>query len=204
MATAIVDYASLKTAIGEWFMARDLSADADVFIDLAEAFFNVRLRCRQMETIASIAASSNTYALPSDYLEYKRVVEKASIRRPLKYISEDAIESLYPDRASGLSNHFTIIGSTIYTFPLSTTDIELLYYAKIPALTGAATTNWLLLAHPNLYLHACLLYAAEFTKDDAELGKESTFVQNYVDLLHGLDNRSKFANAGVTLTGCTP
>jgi hypothetical protein len=204
MATAIVDYASLKTAIGEWFMARDFSSDADVFIDLAEAYFNIKLRCRQMETIASIAASSNTYALPSDYVEYKRVVEKASIRRRLSYITEDAVDQLYPDRASGLSNHFTIIGSTIYTYPLSSTDIELTYYAKIPALSGSATTNWLILAHPNLYLHACLLYAAEFTKDNEELSKESTFVQNYIDLMHAADNRAKFANAGVTLPGNVP
>jgi hypothetical protein len=204
MATAIVDYASLKTAIGEWFMARDFSSDADVFIDLAEAYFNIKLRCRQMETIASIAASSNTYALPSDYVEYKRVVEKASIRRRLSYITEDAVDQLYPDRASGLSNHFTIIGSTIYTYPLSSTDIELTYYAKIPALSGSATTNWLILAHPNLYLHACLLYAAEFTKDNEELSKESTFVQYYIDLMHAADNRAKFANAGVTLPGNVP
>lgn len=204
MATAIVDYASLKTAVSEWFMGRDLSGDADVFIDLAEAYFNIKLRLRQMETIASIVASSNTYALPSDYVEYKRVVEKASIRRRLDYITEDAVERLYPDRASGLSNHFTIIGSTIYTFPLSSTDIELTYYAKIPALSDSATTNWLILAHPNLYLHACLLYAAEWVKDDGELTKESTFVQNYIDLLHSADNRGKFANAGVTLPGCVP
>ena len=200
MATAIVDYASLKTAIGEWD-ASDLAADADVFIDLAESYFNVKLRCRQMETIASIAASSNTYALPSDYLEYKRVVEKLTPRRRLQYITEDAVDQLYADRASGSSNHFTIVGSTLYTFPLSSTDIELTYYAKIPALSGSATTNWLLLAHPNLYLHACLLYAAEWRKDDAILTKESTFVQNYVDLIHGLDNRAKFANAGITIPG---
>lgn len=204
MATVISSYSTLKTAISEWFMGRDLSGDVDVFIDLAEAYFNVKLRLRQMETIASIAASSNTYALPSDYIEYKRVVEKASIRRQLKYITEDAVETLYPTRSSGLSCHFTIIGSTIYTFPLSTTDIELLYYAKIPALTDANTTNWLLTAHPNLYLHACLLYAAEWVKDDGELTKESTFVQNYVNLLHSADNRGKFANAGVVLPGSVP
>jgi hypothetical protein len=204
MATVISSYTTLKTAISEWFMGRDLSGDVDVFIDLAEAYFNVKLRLRQMETIASISASSNTYALPSDYIEYKRVVEKASIRRQLKYITEDAVETLYPTRASGLSCHFTIIGSTIYTFPLSSTDIELTYYAKIPALSDANTTNWLLTAHPNLYLHACLLYAAEWVKDNDELTKESTFVQNYIDLLHSADNRGKFANAGVTLPGSVP
>lgn len=201
MATVIADYASLKTAVSEWYKGRDLSADVDVFIDLAEAYFNAKLRARQMETIASISHSSNTYALPSDYLEYKRVVEKASIRRRLEYIAEDAVEELYPTRASGLSCHFTIIGSTIYTFPLSTTDIELTYYAKIPALSGSATTNWLLLAHPGLYLHACLMYAAEYVKDGDDILKEAQFVETYIDNIHALDNRAKFARAGVTLSG---
>lgn len=202
---AIGTYAELVTAGSKWFMDRDISTEMDEIIQLFTGYINTRLRCRQMETIASIAASSNTYALPSDYLEYKRVVEKASIRRPLKYISEDAIESLYPDRASGLSNHFTIIGSTIYTFPLSTTDIELTYYTKIPLLSSGATTNWLLTAHPGLYLHGCKMYAAEFTEDTGGVfEKEATIVQDLIDRIHALDNRSKFANAGVTLTGCTP
>ena len=72
------------------------------------------------------------------------------------------------------------------------------------ALSSGATTNWLILAHPNLYLHACLLYAAEFVKDGEQLAIESTFVQNYVDLLHAADTRGKFANAGVTLRGNVP
>lgn len=200
MATVIADYASLKTAIGE-FAARDLSADADVFIDQAEAYFNLRLRCRQMETVDDLTPTSNVCTLPTDYLEYKRVVELASIRRPLKYITEDAADRLYASRYSGLANHFTIVGSSLTALPLSSNDIELTYYQKIPALSGAATTNWLLLAHPGLYLHGSLLYVAEWIQDDAMLQKESTFVQNYIDRIAELDNRAKFGNAGVTLAG---
>ena len=198
---SISNYSELVTAITKWFLAGDMSEDADEIIALAEAYFNVKLRLRQMETIATLTAVSNVYALPTDYIEYKRVVEKASTRRRLEFITEDAVDRLYPSRTSGLSNHFTIIGSSLYTFPLSSTDMELTYYAKIPGLSDANPTNWLLTAHPNLYLHACLLYAAELVKDDGKLSTESTFVQNYVDLLHSADNRAKFANAGVTLPG---
>ena len=198
---SISNYSELVTALTKWFLADDLSEDADEIIALAESYFNAKLRLRQMETIATLTAASNVYTLPTDYIEYKRVVEKASTRRRLEFITEDAVDQLYPSRTSGLSNHFTIIGSSLYTFPLSSTDVELTYYAKIPALSSSNTTNWLLTAHPNLYLHACMLYAAELVKDDGKLATESTFVQNYVDLLHSADNRAKFANAGVTLPG---
>jgi hypothetical protein len=182
MATAIVSYATLKTAISEWD-ASDLSSDVDVFIDMAEAYFNLKLRLRQMETTDDLTPTSNVCTLPTDYIEYKRVVEKASIRRKLAYITEDAADELYPTRSSGLACHFMILGET---------------------LSGSNTTNWLLLAHPNLYLHTCLLYAAEWRKDTARLQTEATFVQNYVDLLHAADNRGKFAMAGVTLPGSVP
>lgn len=200
MATVIADYASLKTAVSEWFLARDLSGDADVFIDLAEAYFNTKLRCREMETSTDLTPTSNVCTLPSTYLEYKRVVELASIRRPLSYITEDAADRLYPTRASGLACHFMIVGDSLTALPLSSNDIELTFYRTIPALSGSNTTNWLLTKHPGLYLHACLLYACEFTRDE-QLTTESTFVQNYIERIHELDNRSKFANAGVTLSG---
>jgi len=203
MATAIVSYATLKTAISEWD-ASDLSSDVDVFIDMAEAYFNLKLRLRQMETTDDLTPTSNVCTLPTDYIEYKRVVEKASIRRKLAYITEDAADELYPTRSSGLACHFMILGETLTALPLSSNDIELTYYQKIPALSGSNTTNWLLLAHPNLYLHTCLLYAAEWRKDTARLQTEATFVQNYVDLLHAADNRGKFAMAGVTLPGSVP
>lgn len=203
MATAIVDYASLKTAIGEWD-ASTLTDDVDVFIDLAEAYFNVKLRLRQMEFVTDLTPVNNVCTLPADYIEYKRVVEKASIRRRLQYIAEDAADEMYPARESGLACHFMIVGDELTALPLSSNDIELTYYQKIPALSGSATTNWLLLEHPNLYLHACLLYVGEWRKDDGQITKESTFVQNYVDLLHSADNRGKFARAGVILPGIAP
>jgi hypothetical protein len=132
-------------------------------------------------------------------------VELASIRRRLDYITEDAADVLYPDRASGLANHFMIVGSSLTALPLSSNSIQLTYYAKVPALSDSNTTNWLLTAHPALYLHACKLYAAEFTGNEhGEIEKQATYVNQYITNINALDNRGKFGNAGITLRGNVP
>lgn len=202
---SIETYSDLKSAISNWFMGRsDLASNADDFIDLAESYFNLMLRCREMETTETLTPSSNVCTLPTDYLEYKRVTELASPRRKLAYITEDAADALYPFRDAGLANHFTIIGNSLQALPLSTNDIELTYYQKVPALSDGAPTNWLLTRAPNIYLHGCLFYAAEFVKDSEEMVKEGALMGKYIDALESLDTRSKFANAGVIIPGFVP
>lgn len=199
----ITTYAELKTAFGSagWFLGRDMTTQVDEIIDLAEAYLNTKLRCRQMETTTDLTPTSNVCTLPDDYLEYKRVVELASIRRRLNYITEDAADRLYPTRASGLACHFTIYGESLLALPLSANDIELTYYAKVPALSDSNTTNWLLTAHPGIYVAACKMYAAEFIEEDEIVQKEAAMLGQFLENIHALDNRAKFGNAGVTLPG---
>lgn len=195
-------YSDLKSAITNWFMGRgDLAGNADDMIDLAEAYFNMELRCREMEKVETLSPTSNVCTLPADYLEYKRVTELVSPRRKLAYITEDAADALYASRYAGPACHFTIIGNSLTALPLSVNDIELTYYQKIPALSDTTTTNWLLDRAPNIYLHSCLFYAAEFVKDNEEMAKEGALMGKFVDSLMALDNRAKFGNAGVTLQG---
>lgn len=201
----ITSYAELKTAITNWFEDRsDLAAYADEFIDLAEAYFNAELRCREMEAVTDLIPSSGVCSLPADYLDHRRVVEKASVRRVLSYLAPDAAEALYAVRAAGPACHFTIIGSDLHTFPLAGNDIELTYFRKLPALSDANTSNWLLARLPNLYLHACLMYAAEFIRDADRLALETQFVATFVSKLEELDARASLANAGMTLSTATP
>lgn len=201
----ITSYLELKTAITNWFEDRsDLAAYADEFIDLAEAFFNLELRCREMEAVTDLVPASGVCVLPADYLEYRRVVEKASTRRSLSFIAPDAAEARYSSRNAGPACHFTIIGSGLHVFPQPSNNIELTYYQKVPALSGANTSNWLLARLPNLYLHACLMYAAEFIRDDDKIALETQFVRTWATKLNELDARANYANAGIVLSGATP
>ena len=203
MAT-ISTYSELGTALAKWTGGAVASADTDELIDLFEAYVNTKLRCRQMEKTSDLTPTSNVCTLPTDYLEYKRVVEKASIRRRLDYITEDAADVLYPTRYSSLSCHFIIVGSSLTALPLSANTIELTYYQKVPALSDANTTNWLLTAHPGLYLAGCKMYAGDLNGDDGMLAKQATIVNQFIDGIHALDNRAKFGNAGITLRGHVP
>src|SRR5687767_6990597 len=104
---AITDYSSLVTAIGDDLARSDLTSFIPDFIMQAEQVFNHGsesidpLRVRDMETIDSLSPTSNVYTLPSDYLQYRRVTEEASPRRPLDYIDPMGVDQLYPLRASG-------------------------------------------------------------------------------------------------------
>ncbi len=204
MAFSITTYTGLKAAIQSFYKDRS-DLPFDDLIGLAEAYFNVELRCREMEVVEDLTPDvDGVCTLPTDYLEYKRVVELASIRRPLEYITEDGADSLYPTRTAGLACHFMIVGNELTALEISSNDIELTYYQQIPALSDSNSTNWLLTRMPNLYLHCCLMYAAEWAKDPsstASMVHEAALVDKYKQLLIGLDNRAKFANAGVTIPG---
>ena len=200
----MTDFAGLKSDIVAFYKNRsDIASSANSLISYSESYLNTKLRCREMETVDTLTPDPISYActLPTDYLEYKRVVEVASIRRKLEYITEDAADSLYPTRSAGLACNFMIIGESLTALPLSSNDIELTYYQRIPALTESNTENWLLTKFPNLYLHACLMYAAELTKDEEQFAKEAILVSQLIGDIQGLDNRAKFGNAGITLSG---
>jgi hypothetical protein len=207
---AITNYSELVTAIGDNIARSDLTSYIPDFIMQAEQVFNHGsesidpLRVRDMETIASLTPSSNVYTLPTDYLQYRRVTEESSPRRPLEYIEPTAVDQQYPLRGSGFSNHFTIIGSSLYTYPLSTNDVELVYYASIPALTSVATTNWLITKAPSIYLRMSLMFAYDFIKDDAEVAKQAQMAKALIDGMNRSGMLANYARAGLTLRGVVP
>lgn len=207
---AITDYATLVAAIGDNVARSDLTSFIPDFIMQAEQVFNHGsesidpLRVRDMETIDDLSPTSNVYTLPTDYLQYRRVTEKSSPRRPLEYIEPTAVDQLYPLRASGFSNHFTVIGGSLYTYPLSSNDVEMVYYAAIPALTDSATTNWLITKAPSVYLRMSLMFAAEFIKDDAEVAKQAQMAKALIDGMNRSGMLANYARAGLTLRGIAP
>jgi hypothetical protein len=186
---AITNCGELKTAIRDWMFAdADITSNAADFVTLSQGWLNRNLRCREMITVADITIGSGVYALPSDYLQYVHVVEKASTRRPLTFISQTEADRVYPSRPSGLGETFTIIGTNIRVFPTPSNQIELTYYAKLGAFASDSATDWLLTKLPNLYLSAGCMFAAEYLKDDAEAQKHLAIAQMYVDQLKAEDD----------------
>jgi hypothetical protein len=69
------------------------------------------------------------------------------------------------DAGAGTPRVFTIEGAALKIRPLDGTALELDYFQKLPALSDVQTSNWLLAAHPDLYLFGALVEAEAFNKD---------------------------------------
>lgn len=205
-----MDYAGLQTTLLSWSARPDLASDVPSLIDLTTAMFNhgqqemEPLRVREMIAIDDLTPASGACTLPSDYLQYVRVVEKASIRRELKYVAPTYADQSYPDRSGGLACDFTIVGSTLTMYPVSGNDIELTYYQAIPDLSDSNTTNWLLTKQPNLYLHGGLFQVAMITKDSALFDRSAALVQSIIDGLKASDLLANYARAGTRVQGIAP
>lgn len=206
-----MDYAGLKSSVARWAARDDLTSDIPQFIEFATATFNhghdgyaPYLRVREMEKTTTLTPVDDGYALPADYLQYITLQEDASIARPLSYVASSYSDYKYADRAGGLSNDFIIDGSTIYSFPVSSNDFTLRYYAKIPELSDIVTSNWLLEKQPQIYLHAALMQLGLFTKDDDLTTRSAAFVKAGIDGLNAEEMMSKYSRSRVRMTQFTP
>lgn len=206
---AITTYAELQRAIIEHLNAPGLTRYLGDFVVMAEGLFNYGsgdidpLRTRDMETVSTLTPTAGVVTLPATFLEPRRVVEDANPRRPLEYITPDTVEYYYSTRASGLADHYTIIGSSLYTFPLASNNIDVHHYRTIPPL-ASNDPNWLLTKSPQLYLRASLLQAALYVKDDNEAAKHSMMVKSLVAGMNASSMRASFIDSGVHLLGPTP
>jgi hypothetical protein len=163
---SITTYAELKTAVENWLDHQLFTNRVPEFIALFEAAANRRLRVRQMETSTNLTPSSGAATLPSDYLAWRRVTWTGSTRVELEYVHPSYLQAAYPSSPTDVPRIFTIEGSILKIRPVDDTALEFDYYEKIDALSDSATTNWLLTAHPDLYLFGSLVEAELFGVND--------------------------------------
>jgi hypothetical protein len=139
---AISTYAELKSAISDWLNRDDLASVVDSFIDLAEARFRREIRHYKMEETATLSASSRYTALPADFLQPIRLYTDVR-SRPLEPASREYIQSQRhaTDDGVGAPRFYAITDSQmeLYPTPGDATDVEVLYYEEIPALSDSQT-----------------------------------------------------------------
>ena len=160
----ITNYTELKASVASWLARDALTAAIADFIVLFEAAANRRLRAREMETSAALTPSAGAAALPPDYLSWRRLTWTGSRRRELDYVHPSYLQAAF-DAGAGTPRVFTIEGAALKIRPTDGTALELDYFQKLPALSDAQPANWLLAAHPDLYLFGALVEAEAFNKD---------------------------------------
>lgn len=168
----ITDYTTLKEAVADWLNRADMTAQIPVFIQLAEAKFNRELRVRDMLARSESSSDEGYIPMPADFLqEYSMKLEAATPHQEISYVGADDAKKIKATGLTGEVRYYSIVGNTFELIPdpAEQVDVEMIYYAKIPALSDSATTNWLLTKSPDLYLYGTLLETVPYLKDDERL-----------------------------------
>jgi len=191
---AITNYTNLQSTISNFLNRDDLDSVIPTFIQLAEAQMNRDVRHWQMEARSSGQQSQGDQYMqvPADWVETIRLILTAEGTSVLELLSlsgmadrrakaEDAADT--PRFYSHVRGEFEL-----YPTPSADTDFELLYYAKIPALSDSNTSNWLLEYAPDVYLYGALTHSAPFLQEDARL---AVWAQMYAAAVQNLNNQSE-------------
>lgn len=195
---AITTYAELKTAVGDWLNRSDLDSVIPNFISLAEAQFNRSIRHRKMVVRADATLDTPYFAVPADWLQTIRFQLNTNPVTPLLFVTpEQALEESMVYSAGQQPLFYTTIGQQFQVVPTPDTsyDAELLYYAKIPALSDSATTNWLLTESPDIYLYGALIQSAPYLKEDDRINVWAGLYQRLIDDMMLADERARIGSS---------
>lgn len=196
---AITTYAELQTAIANWLNREDLTAVIPDFITLIEAALNRTLRVNEMIERDTSVVSGGYINMPLDWLETISLITVDSPPVVLEYVAQKAMAEARATQRAGVPVVYTITNNKFQLFPAPTDDtsVEMVYYAKIPALTDENTSNWLLATHPDIYLFGGLLQAEPYLKNDERLATWASMYKGAVDALTYASERAKRPEGGI-------
>ena len=197
---SITTYSELKSNIADWLLRDDLTSVIPTFISLAESQINRDIRDHRMVKRATAEVDTKYFLKPSDWLETIRFQLNTTPIATLLFVTPDqASEEQIKFTASGKPKYFTNVGTQIEVVP--TPDAvytgELMYYAKVPALSDSTTENWLLSSAPDIYLYGTLMQAAPYLNDDGRIAVWQGLYRQGVETLKLQDERSRIGSSSL-------
>lgn len=195
---SLATYSALIASIASWLARTDLTATIPDFVTLAEARINRELRCREMIEQTTGSLSTQTLAIPSDFVEAMRLTLDTESDMPLEYRPVEDSELRVAGTTSGEPKWFSVVGSNFRFYPAPDGEYTytLDYYASLPPLGGSNPTNWLLTKVPDLYLAAALKEGFDFLLEPDSSAVWDGRYREVLRSLHGAEARAKRTSAG--------
>ena len=198
---AIAAYGDLVAAVRDEVSDSNYpTASIDRAIRLAEAHFSRELRTPEMEQQFTLTVTAELTTLPNDFLSLRSISEVATPSIPLKSMSPSALVHLYGQMA-GVPHAYAIEGRSIRVAPVGNATFTLDYYAKIPTLTSDTPTNWLLLAHPDLYVRGVVYYIYVRDKDREGMRESLQMMQAILESIREAANRNRWGSGPLNPRG---
>lgn len=197
-------YANLKASVVSWSKRNDVANVVDDFIDLAEAEMNKYIRIRDMEAKTDLSASSRYVALPSDFIEARRLRISTGGRNV--QLSHAVPEALIIRPSSGLPKLYTITSQIeLDITPDTTYTLELQYYQQLTALSSSNTANAILTRFPNIYLFGCLWALFDWCHEDVQSDRYYQKFINAIKQANDMDAKGRIGpTPAMRIDGPTP
>lgn len=167
----IATYAELQAEIATALVRSDLTAEIPSYIRLCEADLNNRIRHWRRQTRVTGTLSSRFTALPADWQECIFLAHEDGAR--LRMVQREWMADRRSVNGGGKPYYYATTAGQIEAFPAPDDDYpyELLYVAKIPALSVSNTTNWVLDDFPDVYLYGALSQVPPTLDDTSNLDR---------------------------------
>lgn len=164
---SITTYTGLKSAIADFLNRDDLTSAIPTFVSLAEASIARDMRHWLQEKKVRTSLDEAFEFLPDDWLS--TISLRHADGTEIQQVGLTEMASLHSVVRSGKPMYYRVEAGRIEVYPApdSSFDVDLVYFARIPALSDAAPTNWLLTNHPDILLYGSLLHSAPYLGDDA-------------------------------------
>jgi len=202
---ALNTYTGLKASIADFLNRDDLTSAIEDFITLAESQITRDVRHMKMEARASGQQDGGDEYMqtPSDWLETIRLHLTGTGTSVVNLISRDAMadKRAGAENATGTPTNYTHADGQfqLYPTPSVTTDFELLYYQKPPALSSSNADNWLLLEAPDVYLYGALLHSAPYLAEDQRVAIWAQMYSAAVLQLNESSEQAQYSGSGLKL-----
>lgn len=162
----IPDYAALQARIAQYIDDTTQTARIPGFIELAERKWDRTLFVPTREVAATATATGERLALPTDCKVVRGVVITG-----FGQLRQTNPSETFQNATGPRPNSYSVQGSEIVFDPPPTasTPVTILYYQTLPLLSVSVTSNWLLAAHPDLYLFGTLIQASAYLVNDGRI-----------------------------------
>lgn len=166
---AITTYAELQTAIADFLNRDDLTSAIPNFIALAEADVAKKVRHWLQEKKVRAPFDEGFEFLPDDWLATISLRNEDGTE--IQQVGVTEMAHLKHVNTTGKPQYYRVEAGRIEVFPTPDVsyNVDLVYYGRIPSLSDAATTNWLLTNHPDILLYGSLLQSAPYLGEDARV-----------------------------------
>jgi hypothetical protein len=204
---ALTTYDELKTAIEGLVLYSAGSAaftTADT-ITLCEADLRRRLRHHKMLTRSTSIIDSRTIAVPTDWLETRRLalISPTTSARTLQMASVDELMDRRIQWAdqSGTPELYAHVGEEFEVWPQPDAEYtaEILYYADFESLSALVSTNWILEQAPDVYLYGSLVMAETINRSDERVPLWAQMYESALTNLNGASERAKVSGSSLRM-----